>query len=121
MAVVVVNQPGNKVVIRGSSNATYQMSDLAAAGETVTSATLAQIWCSSEGATGGVQVWRANTTDSNNQIIRIASQDNGFFDFAGNGCVPDFDKKTANVIINVTGANTNYVIALHKQSVNSVG
>jgi hypothetical protein len=46
----------------------------------------------------------------------MASQDNGYFDFAGNGVVPDADKKSANVIIQVSGANTNYVIVLHKQS-----
>ena len=115
MAVIVTNQPGNRIVIRGSANATYQLSDLATSSETVTSATLAQIYCSSEGG-GSVVVWRANTTDANNAIMRIASQDNGYFDFAGNGVVPDADKKTANVIIQVAGANTHYVVVLHKQS-----
>lgn len=115
MAVIVTNQPGNRIVIRGSSNATYQLSELATASETVTSATLAQIYCSSEGG-GSVIVYRANTTDANNAIMRMASQDNGYFDFAGNGVVPDADKKSANVIIQVSGANTNYVIVLHKQS-----
>jgi hypothetical protein len=119
MAVIVTNQSGNRVTIRGSANATYSMSDLAVAGESVTSATLAQIWCSSEGG-GNVVVWRANTTDANNAIVRIASQDNAYFDFAGNGVVPDADKKTANVIIQVTGANTNYIVTLHKQSNTSV-
>ena len=41
MPVIVTNQPGNRIVIRGSSNGTYQMSDLATASETVVSATLA--------------------------------------------------------------------------------
>ena len=115
MAVVVTNQPGKTVVIRGSANATIQLSDLATADETVTSATITSIWCASEGG-GSVVIYRANTTDANNAILRIASQDNAFFDFAGNGVVPDADKKTANVIIQVSGANTNYIVALHKQS-----
>ena len=115
MPVIVTNQPGNRIVIRGSSNGTYQMSDLATASETVVSATLAQVYCSSEGG-GSVIIYRANTTDANNAIVRMASQDNGYFDFAGNGVVPDADKKSANVIIQVSGANTNYVIVLHKQS-----
>ena len=115
MAVIVTNQPGNRIVIRGSANATYQMSDLATSSETVVSATLAQVYCSSEGG-GSVVIYRANTTDANNAIVRVASQDNGYFDFAGNGVVPDADKKTSSVIIQVSGANTNYVIVLHKQS-----
>jgi len=115
MAVTVVNQPGNKVIIRGSANASYQMSDFAVGSETVNSATLSHIYCSSEGG-GSVVVYRANTTDANNAIVRIASQDNAFYDFAGYGIVPDYDKKTANVVITVTGANTNYIVVLHKQS-----
>jgi len=115
MAVIVTNQPGNRIVIRGSANASYQMSDLATSSETVVSATLAQVYCSSEGG-GSVVIYRANTTDANNAIVRVASQDNGYFDFAGNGVVPDADKKSANVIIQVSGANTNYIVVLHKQS-----
>ena len=115
MAVVVTNQPGKTAVVRGSANATIQLSDLATAGETVTSATITQVWCASEGG-GSVIIYRANTTDANNAILRIASQDNAYYDFAGNGVVPDADKKTTDIIVQVSGANSNYIIALHKQS-----
>lgn len=116
MAVIVTNKKGGKVVVRGSANATITLDSLKKdVGETVTSATLTQVWCASEGATGGVVIWRANTTDSNNAVVRIASQDNAYFDFAGNGIKPDEDLKTQQIII-VAGANTNYIVEFHKNS-----
>lgn len=117
MAVIITNKKGGKVVLRGSANATITLDSLKKdAGETVGSATVTQIWCASEGATGGMVLWRANTTDSNNAIVRIASQDNAYFDFAGNGIKPDEDKKTTDIIIVVPGANTNYIVEFHKSS-----
>lgn len=117
MAVTVTNKKGGRVVVRGSANATITLSSLAKdGGETVVAATLTQIWAASEGATGGMVLWRANTTDSNNQILRIASQDNAYFDFSGNGVKPDEDKKATDIIFVVPGANTNFIAEFHKTS-----
>lgn len=117
MAVTITNKKGGKVVVRGSANTTIALTDLAKdGGEVVTSATITQIWAASEGATGGMVYWRKNTTDANNAIVRIASQDNAYFDFAGNGIKPDEDLKDQSIIFVVPGANTNFIAEFHKTS-----
>lgn len=118
MAVIVTNKKGGKVVVRGTANTTLSLSDLKKdVSETVGSATLTQIWVSSEGASGGLTYYRANTTDSNNLIYRAVSADSSFTDFAGNGVKPDEDKKTEQIIFVVPNDTTHFIAEFHKNSV----
>ena len=117
MAVIVTNKKGGKVVVRGTANTTLALDDLKKdAGETVTTATMTQIWVSSEGASGGVSYYRANTTDANNLIFRAVSADTSYTDFAGNGVKPDEDKKTEQIIFVVPNGTTLFIAEFHKNS-----
>jgi hypothetical protein len=115
MAVIVTNKKGGRVVVRGNSNTTLQLSDFAKdIGETVTAVTLTQIWGSTDQAV--LTYHRANTTDVNNLILIISPGDTEHLDFAGNGVKPDEDLKTANVIITITDSNTTFIAEFHKTS-----
>lgn len=117
MAVIVTNKKGGKVVVRGTANTTLALDDLKKdASETVTTATLTQIWVSSEGASGGVVYYRANTTDANNLIYRTVSGDSSYTDFAGNGVKPDEDKKDQQIIFVVPNGTTQFIAEFHKNS-----
>jgi hypothetical protein len=117
MAVIVTNKKGGKVVVRGTANTTLALSDLRKdVGETVTSATLTQIWVASEGASGGLVYYRANTTDANNICYRSVSGDSSYLDLAGNGLKFDEDKKTTQIIFVVPNGTTTFVAEFHKNS-----
>lgn len=117
MAVIVTNKKGGKVVVRGTANTTLALSDLKKDnGETVTTATLTQIWVSSEGASGGLTYYRANTTDANNLIYRAVSGDTSYTDFAGNGIKPDEDLKNQQIIFVVPNGTTHFIAEFHKNS-----
>ena len=117
MAVIVTNKKGGKVVVRGTANTTLALDDLKKdAGETVTTATMTQMWVSSEGASGGVSYYRANTTDANNLIYRTATGESLYTDFAGNGVKPDEDKKTQQIIFVVPNGTTLFIAEFHKNS-----
>lgn len=117
MAVIVTNKKGGKVVVRGTANTTLALSDLKKdIGETVATATLTQLYVSSEGASGGVTYYRANTTDANNLIYRTATGETLYTDFAGNGIKPDEDKKAEQIIFVVPNATTIFIAEFHKNS-----
>lgn len=117
MAVIVTNKKGGRVVVRGNANTTLALSDLKKDNsETVTSATLTQIWVSSEGAGGGLVYHRANTSDANNIIYRAVTGDNSYTDFSGNGVKPDEDLKTQNIIFVLPNATTQFIAEFHKTS-----
>ena len=114
---IVTNKKGGKVVFRGVANTTLQLADLRKdAGETVVSATLTQLWVSSEGATGGLTYHRINTSDANNICFRTVSADSSYYDFAGNGVKVDEDLKTGNIIFVVPNATTHFIAEFHKTS-----
>jgi hypothetical protein len=114
---IVTNKKGGKVVFRGSSNTTLALADLKKdVGETVTAATLTQLWVSSEGASGGLTYHRANTSDANNVCFRAVSGDSSYYDLAGNGVKVDEDLKTSNIIFVVPNGTTNFVAEFHKTS-----
>ena len=71
---------------------------------------------SSEGASGGVVYYRANTTDANNLIYRTVSGDSSYTDFAGNGVKPDEDKKDQQIIFVVPNGTTQFIAEFHKNS-----
>lgn len=117
MAIVVNNKKGGRVVVRGTANTTLALSDLAKdAGETVTAATMTQMWVSSEGTNGGMLYYRGATNDANNLIYRTVSGDDSFIDFAGNGVKPDENLKTQNITLVVPNGTTTFIVEFHKTS-----
>lgn len=113
---IVTNKKGGKVVFRGTSNTTLSLADLKKDnGETVTAATLTQLWVSSAMTGPGVQYFRANTTNSNNLCFQIGEEGN-WADFAGNGVKVDEDLKDQQIIFVVPDDNTLFVAEFHKSS-----
>lgn len=113
---IVTNKLGSKVVLRVWGNTNIAVSDLAlSTNEIVTAAHITQLLGATEGA-GEFTYWRANTSDANNRILRVASQDNAYIDLAGNGLTPDKDLQTANIIFVVGTANTNMTVEFRKTS-----
>ncbi len=114
---IVTNKKGGKVVFRGTSNTTLALTDLKKdVGETVVSATLTQLWVSSDGTNGGVQYYRANTTNANNLCFRMVSGETSWADFSGNGIKVDEDLKDQQIIFVVPNDTTHFVAEFHKSS-----
>jgi hypothetical protein len=112
---IVTNKKGGKVVVRGTSNTTVTLDSLKKDnGETVDAATLTQLWVSC-GAAGGVQYYRANTTDANNLCFRVGPEAN-WADFAGNGVKIDEDLKDQQIIFVVPDGASVFVAEFHKSS-----
>jgi len=113
---IVTNKKGGKVVFRGTSNTTLSLTDLRKdVGETVSAATLTQLWVSSAITGTGVKYFRANTSDANNLCFQIGAEAN-WADFAGNGVKVDEDLKGEQIIFVVPDDNTVFVAEFHKSS-----
>jgi len=113
---IVTNKKGGKVVFRAAANTTLSLADLRKdEGETVLSATLTQIWVSSEGTSGGCVYYRG-AVDANNLCFRAVSGENDYSDFAGNGVKVDDDLKDQNIIFVVPNSTTIVVAEFHKNS-----
>lgn len=115
---IATNKIGGKAVLRVYANTNISVNALSVgAAEVVTSATVTQIFYTSNNAAAS-GYWRANTSVGNNAIIKLLPNDHGYFDFTGVGVGPDQDLKTANIVFVVPGSSADTVIIaeFHKES-----
>jgi len=114
---VVTNKPGNKVVLRIYANTELSIANLQSNNsETVTAAHVTQIFYGADSAaSGSITMHRANTSSSNNLILRVPAGTSDYVDMTGAGLKMDHDLRTANIIFTLP-ANTHMVAEFKKES-----